>query len=249
MRRVPLAEIRGAFQARAELSADATAEYAARLQAGDTFPPVVVYSDLAGRLWLADGWHRVAAARELAWTEITADVRRGSQHDAFRHALGANAAHGLQRTRADKRRAVAAALADPEIGALSDREIARITATSHPFVGLMRALPAGGNDSTPVPEPIGGPQLWVAERLPHPLVCAFIGASREHPGFAFASIVCDGADGAEAIETRRPIRHDHVRAFLAQHGVVNATWRRVEAGPFGSAAELIDTYIRVEDAP
>jgi hypothetical protein len=47
--------------------------------------PVVVY-DIEGCLLLADGYHRVAAARQLRRTVISADVRKGTRADALRFA-------------------------------------------------------------------------------------------------------------------------------------------------------------------
>jgi hypothetical protein len=55
---------------------------------------------------------------------------------ALQHALAANQTHGLRRTNADKRRAVELALDRwPD---KSDREIATLAGTSHPFVGRVR---------------------------------------------------------------------------------------------------------------
>ncbi len=47
--------------------------------------PVVVY-DVGGELLLADGYHRVAAARHLGRGVISAEVRKGTRADALRFA-------------------------------------------------------------------------------------------------------------------------------------------------------------------
>ena len=93
-------------------------------EGGLRFPPVILFSD--GRnYWLADGFHRVLAARLAALTEIAAEVRPGTQRDALLWGMSANNTHGLPRSRADKRQAVALLLADPEWSQWSNREIAR----------------------------------------------------------------------------------------------------------------------------
>ena len=87
--------------------------YFEAMNAGAAFPPVVVFRDADGVLWLADGFHRCAAA-EHAGGEIEAEVRHGGEADALLFAAGANAAHGRPRSAEDKRRAVLALHARPE---------------------------------------------------------------------------------------------------------------------------------------
>jgi hypothetical protein len=62
------------------------------------------------------------------------EVRKGTQRDAILYALGANAAHGLRRTNADKRKAVEAMLGDPEWAAWAQTKIAEACAVSREFV-------------------------------------------------------------------------------------------------------------------
>jgi hypothetical protein len=47
-------------------------------------------------------------------TEIAVEVGQGTQRDAVPFGIGANGAHGLPRTNADKRHAVAFLFADPK---------------------------------------------------------------------------------------------------------------------------------------
>ncbi|HEY3379563.1 MAG TPA: MT-A70 family methyltransferase, partial [Armatimonadota bacterium] len=68
-----------------------------------------------------------------------AEIRPGTLRDAVLYAVGANATHGLRRSNADKHHAVALLLVDRVWGAWSDREIARRTHTSAPFVAKMRS--------------------------------------------------------------------------------------------------------------
>lgn len=128
-----------AIQPRCELDRSTVEEYAAELTLGATFPAVVVFRDAEGVHWLADGFHRWHAHRTIGRESIVVDVREGSRRDAMLHAAGANAAHGLRRTNADKRRAVAMLLEDEEWSEWSDREIARRCGVTHPLVARIRA--------------------------------------------------------------------------------------------------------------
>jgi hypothetical protein len=110
-------------------------EYAAEMTNGAKFPPVTVFHD-GSRFILADGFHRVLAARRAEFLDILADVKLGGKPEALRFALAANVKHGLPRTNADKRRSVELALAMwPD---LSSREIARACAVSHTMVDEIR---------------------------------------------------------------------------------------------------------------
>jgi len=138
-------ELDASIQCRAVIDTGTVAEYAERMEAGDAFPPVVLFGTVK-RCWIGDGWHRVMAARQLGRTEIEADLREGDRRDALKYALGANAANGLRRTNADKRRCVEIALA--EFGNLSSRAIAGLCGVSPGLVDLARpaeALPKLGN--------------------------------------------------------------------------------------------------------
>lgn len=89
-------------------------------------------------MWLADGFHRVAAARQAGLVDIEAIVHDGGRREALLHAVGANARHGLRRGNADKRRAVELPLADAEWGAKSSNWIAQTCGVSQPFVAQVR---------------------------------------------------------------------------------------------------------------
>lgn len=122
----------GGTQPRAGLNEDVAQEYADAINGPNAwpFPPVVVFFD-GDNYWLADGFHRIEAARrychreKLAPISIPCDIRQGSQRDAILYSVGANAEHGLRRTNADKRRAVLRLLQDAEWSQWSNREIAR----------------------------------------------------------------------------------------------------------------------------
>jgi len=124
-------------QMRVRTSDAVVAEYAEAINAGAVFPPIVVFHN-GGNYWLADGFHRLAAQAKLGYETIPVDVRKGGRRDAIQYSLGANETHGLRRTREDKQRAVATALADPEWSALSDRDIAQLCGVSHTMVSRVR---------------------------------------------------------------------------------------------------------------
>jgi hypothetical protein len=63
-----------------------------------------------------------------------ADVRQGTLRDAILYSCSANAAHGMRRTNADKRRAVLRLLEDPEWNANGIRWVARKAGVSEGFV-------------------------------------------------------------------------------------------------------------------
>ena len=123
-------------QARAGLDEGAVAEYAEAIGRGVEFPPVVVFRDGSAH-FLADGFHRLAAFRQAGRESIEAEVRDGTREDARWYAIGANAAHGLRRSNADKAKAVHMALwARP---GLSDRAIAEHVGVSPSTVEKYRS--------------------------------------------------------------------------------------------------------------
>lgn len=127
----------GGTQPRAEINDMIVEAYAEDMLTGAEFPPVVVFYD-GDNYWLADGFHRVQAARKAKCIFIKADVRQGTRRDAVLFSVGANATHGLRRSNTDKRRAVEVLLRDEEWQQWSDREIARRCAVHHTFVGRVR---------------------------------------------------------------------------------------------------------------
>jgi len=128
-------------QARERMDVETVEEYADVYRAEETLPPLEVF-DVDGALVVVDGFHRLEAAFRAAGslagvaTLPVKIVGHGSMPDAVWYAVGTNLRHGLKRTREDKRKAVTMALElDRD---RSDREIARQTKTSRPFVAKMR---------------------------------------------------------------------------------------------------------------
>jgi len=137
-REIPLSTIKdGGAQMRAEMRDETVHDYASDMLNGVVFPPVVVFHD-GNDYWLGDGFHRVAAARKIDREMVLAEVRQGTARDALLHGIGSNAAHGLRRTQADKRRAVERLLKDPEWARWSDRKIAEVAKVDHKTVGTIR---------------------------------------------------------------------------------------------------------------
>ena len=65
-------------------------------------------------------------------------MRTGTRRDAILHSIGATARHGLQRTDADKRRAVEMLLKDEEWSRWSDREVSRLAGVGKTLVHKTR---------------------------------------------------------------------------------------------------------------
>jgi ParB-like chromosome segregation protein Spo0J len=76
----------------AHLDAERVTRYAEDL---DALPPIVVF-DTGEGLLVADGYHRLAAARLRGKDTIEAEIRHGSRHDALRYAATVGAVqHGI----------------------------------------------------------------------------------------------------------------------------------------------------------
>ena len=129
--------IDGGTQSRVEINNEVVSDYAEAIKVGIEFPPVVVFHDGAD-YWLADGFHRFHAHNQAGKASIAADVRKGTVRDAILFSAGANGAHGLRRTNADKRKAVETILSDGEWVKWSDRRIAEVCGVGAPLVGDVR---------------------------------------------------------------------------------------------------------------
>jgi ParB-like nuclease family protein len=136
-RRVRINALNMEVRARTALDENAVEEYADAMRAQAKFPPVVVFEE-GETLWLADGHHRVEAARRVERMAIRAEIHAGGRREALLHACGANAEHGVRRTNADKRLAVTLMLRDKEWRQWSGREIARRCAVDEGLVRRVR---------------------------------------------------------------------------------------------------------------
>lgn len=133
---------RRGLQLRVEMNADAISRYAEVYLAGEQLPPIVVFHETidgtADMLHLADGHHRVAAARKAKITELPAIIKQGDRRAAILYAAAANGAHGLPLGNADKRRIVETLLADSEWREWSNCEIARHARVSEALIRKVR---------------------------------------------------------------------------------------------------------------
>jgi hypothetical protein len=148
--RLPLMAIRtdGGTQPRATLNADALTDYTEAMRQGVTFPPITVFHDGAA-YWLADGFHRLAAARQTGATEIAADVRQGTLDAARWYSYSVNQTHGLRRAGDDKRRAVEASQRHSYADRSSNREIARHCGVDEHMIRTYRDAICGNSADTP----------------------------------------------------------------------------------------------------
>lgn len=92
-----------AVQIRDQIHYATVDRYAERMIAGDEFPPVLLFGTRA-TAWIADGWHRVLAARKNGATHVAARILRGVSTDALRYAATLHE-HALERSEADLARA------------------------------------------------------------------------------------------------------------------------------------------------
>ena len=125
--------IDGGTQTRELINETAVAQYTEDLLNGCTFPPIEIFDDGVSK-WLVDGFHRLFAHKRADYTQIEVNVHQGTLRDAQFYALGVNDKHGLQRTNADKRKAVMIALDDLEWQDLSDIKLGKICNVSPTFV-------------------------------------------------------------------------------------------------------------------
>lgn len=125
--------------------------YAAIYETGGlkALPPITVVFDVHAvslasnptartTYWLADGHHRLAAARKAGFTQIECEIFNGDKRDVVLVSAQRNAGHGLPLSNDDKRALVATLLADPEWCQWSDREIARQLRVGADLVGKVR---------------------------------------------------------------------------------------------------------------
>lgn len=132
---LPIADLCGA-QIRQHLDQSLITKYAEAMRRGEAFPPVEVFRDNDGRLFLSDGFHRKHAAIAAGLTEIEAHIRAGSEQDALWFGIGANGKHGKRLTEGDIKHAILLALQTwPDI---STPRIAEQVGCSHVYVLKVR---------------------------------------------------------------------------------------------------------------
>ncbi len=98
--KIKIADLDLSLQTRAGTDADTIKTYAEAMADGAQFPDVTVFTD-GTKYWLADGFHRVMAAKQNGKAAISADVRKGTEDDAVVFGGTANNKQGKRPTRAD----------------------------------------------------------------------------------------------------------------------------------------------------
>ena len=127
---------------------DVVRQYAEDMKRGDIFPPIVVFKD-AKNTYVANGFHRVAAATMAGFSELQAEVKSGSKRDALLFAVRADRAIGLRRTTQDKRRSIELLIAaHPK---MSDRKVGEACGVDNKTVAATRARLVQ-NEEIPHPE-------------------------------------------------------------------------------------------------
>ena len=124
-------------QPRLKMDMSIVDEYSDAMKNGSKFPPLVVFK-VDEEYVLADGYHRLWAAKSAGLKTYPCEIHEGTLRDAILYASGVNSTHGLRRTNEDKKRAVERLLADPEWGGWSDNKIAEICKVSPMTVGRYR---------------------------------------------------------------------------------------------------------------
>jgi len=131
------------------LDQDKVREYAVVMSEGGTFPPVVLFRE-GETLYLADGFHRVAAAQRAGKSQIRAEVRPGGFAGAVEYAEDANLTHGFALSTRDKRNIFERRVRrGHEWEVTSDREVARQLGVDHKTISNWRRALAGGENSPP----------------------------------------------------------------------------------------------------
>lgn len=125
-------------QGRAGIDEDHVADLRTAWEEKKEIPALLVFFD-GTEYWLADGFHRLAAAVLAKRASVPCDIQKGTKREAWLASLAANRIHGLRRTHADKRRVVTLALNDDELVKWSDGRIADHVGVSQNFVGEIRA--------------------------------------------------------------------------------------------------------------
>jgi hypothetical protein len=142
------------IQVRERLDEDYVADLVSVIEdnRGSSLPPIVVF--LGGNiLWLADGFHRMAAHQKANSQTIRAEVREGNKDKAKLFAASANTRNGMRLLPGDKKRAVLLALSTPDGKKLSQVDLARLIGCGQSFIsqvisgGITTNTPPSSNSS------------------------------------------------------------------------------------------------------
>ena len=130
----------------------------------ERLPPIVAF-EVEGRLLVADGFHRHAAAVMLGKRKIPAEIRTGTFAEALDFVSSVNLCHGLPLTRAERRRAVEVKLKlHPD---WSDRLMAQELSVSRELVVKIRDKLIAAHQIPNLPGRVGADgKLYTSAGLP-----------------------------------------------------------------------------------
>ena len=136
----------GGLFCRAGVREDSVATYAAAMKRGTYFPPVIAFND-EQEIWLADGYHRIAAAERIGQKTFSVDLRSGSLRDAILYvtSIKTSKIQGIPHTLDDRYRLVERLLRDYVWSRCSDDRIADHCGVSRQCVHRVRQEYASRN--------------------------------------------------------------------------------------------------------
>jgi ParB-like chromosome segregation protein Spo0J len=165
----------GDTQVRKKLDQDQIEDFAQLMLTGTAFEDITVFND-GKNLWLADGFHRVLAAKMAGATEIGATVQVGSLEDARLYSYGANTRRGLSLSTEDKINILKKMEQHPLTKGWSNRQIAKHLNCSDVQIGRLKkrmiAVPDGIRRSKVVKNPFQdeqkAPEATIAPEVASP---------------------------------------------------------------------------------
>jgi hypothetical protein len=142
---LPIASIttNAGIQVRSGLHFPSVNSYAA-LMRERPMDPVVVYHEGNGTFLLADGFHRLAAAKQLGRTTINATIYSGTAREAQWFALGVNRAHGRRLSKRDVARAIRVAI--EQFPDCSSKQLAEHIGCSQSYVAAVKEQVRGSSN-------------------------------------------------------------------------------------------------------
>lgn len=127
----------GDTQVRKKIDQEQVEDFAQMMLTGVPFDDIVVFND-GKDAWLADGFHRVLAARMAGATEIGATVKAGTVEDARLYAFAANTRRGLSLSTEDKINILKKMEQHPITKSWSNRQIAKHLNCSDVAIGRLK---------------------------------------------------------------------------------------------------------------
>lgn len=134
---VAIIRLDGDTQVRKKIDQEQVEDFAQMMLTGVPFEDIVVFND-GKDVWLADGFHRVLAARMAGATEIGATVRTGTIEDARLFAFAANTRRGLSLSLDDKINILRKMEQHPITKGWSNRQIAKHLNCSDVAIGRLK---------------------------------------------------------------------------------------------------------------